>query len=508
LEAVVGQAQDEWWLDFYDFSRDLESVEDLVPGLGDVHAWARRNGARHGTPILLDPSGRADVRVNAFWRAPQVRGLAVATQRRYAFSLKMWLEFLRVVEVPWDRATALELAAFKQWRLSVEDNPQVVAPGSFRVDLAALRRFYMWAADCHGVDNPIRLHRTAQVLPGRERVHVLEATPAGIRRADVKWLTPLAFRQWRNLGLCGFTTAGLPDPRWRGRTEDRDVAFVEGLFDTGLRLGEWSSILTGEVPAGDGRGLVRGRLAAACAKGAVGRWFWARAPMLQRVRVYVEEGSRRAAVTQAQREGHYERVKDRWLVREVGANGVLRVADGAGTTRRVTLDALPLPVRMRLFTMGPDGLEPLWLWLNRDGTPRPKQAWHKTFARANTRVAKALSAVDGQGRLWARPHMLRHSFALRWYAIVTFLAWQRTAMLTEAERRDFRNQLGDVWFLLATLLGHRSAETTRQVYLEPFQAVQVEQVVALLNAEDRAALDRLAAVLAVGHPQVLTSALG
>jgi integrase len=504
----LGWSQGEWWLDFYDFSGELEPVEDLVAGVGDVLAWAQRNGACQGTPIFVDPSGRADVRVNSFWRAPGVQGLAVATQRRYAFSLKVWLDFLCVVQVPWERATAAELAAFKQWRLSVEDNPQCVAPGSFRVDLAALRRFYLWAADCHGVDNPIRIHHSGRALPGRQRAQLLEATPGGIRRADVKWLTPEAFRQWRNLGLRGFTTVGLPDPRWRGRTEDRDVAFVEGLFGTGLRLGEWSSMLTVEVPVSNGQGLVRGRLAAACAKGAVGRLFWARGPVVQRVRFYMEEGSRRSAVARGQREGRYETFKDRWLVQEVGAGGVLRVVDGSGTTRRVRLDALTPPLRMRLFATGPGGLEPLWLWLNHDGTPRPKQAWHKTFARANARVATALSGVDGGGRLWARPHMLRHSFALRWYAIMTFLAWQRTGMLTEAERRDFRNQLGDVWFLLATLLGHRSAETTRQVYLEPFQAVQVEQVVALLDAEDRAALDRLAAALAAGHPQVLTAVLG
>src|SRR5262249_44354459 len=143
-EAALRESQAEWWLDFYDFSKELEPVQDLVTGVGDVLAWARRNGARHGTPMFLDPSGRADVKVNAFWRAPGVRGLAVATQRRYAFSLKVWLDFLHVLEVPWERATAAELAGFKEWRLSVEDNPQCVAAGSFRVDLAALRRFYLW----------------------------------------------------------------------------------------------------------------------------------------------------------------------------------------------------------------------------------------------------------------------------------------------------------------------------------------------------------------------------
>jgi hypothetical protein len=50
-----------------------ELVDDLVSGVGDVLAWARRNGAREGTPFFVDPSGRADVLVNAFWRAPSVR---------------------------------------------------------------------------------------------------------------------------------------------------------------------------------------------------------------------------------------------------------------------------------------------------------------------------------------------------------------------------------------------------------------------------------------------------
>jgi integrase len=162
---------------------------------------------------------------------------------------------------------------------------------------------------------------------------------------------------------------------------------------------------------------------------------------------------------------------------------------------------------MRLFRQAAGGLEPLWLWLNDDGMPRPKQAWYKTFARANARVERAMAAADAVGGLWARPHMLRHSFALRWYCIATFVAWQRTAILSEAERRDFRNQLGDVWFLLATLLGHRSAETTRKVYLEPFQAVQAEQLVALMDADDRAALQRLVETLAETEPQVLTAAL-
>jgi integrase len=145
-------------------------------------------------------------------------------------------------------------------------------------------------------------------------------------------------------------------------------------------------------------------------------------------------------------------------------DGVAKVADEAGLVRDVRLDTLPVTVRMRLFRDAGTGLEPVWLWLNHDGTPRGKKAWYKTFDRANARVSRALGQDSSAGGLWCRPHMLRHSMALRWYCIATFVAWQRTALLTREEQRDFRNQLGDVWFLLATLLGHRSAETTREIY--------------------------------------------
>jgi hypothetical protein len=498
-------SRDGWLLHFYDSGRDLESVDDLVPGVGDVFSWARRNGARDGTPFFVGPSGRADARVNAFWRAPGVRGLAEGTLRRYAFSLRVWLDFLDACGLRWDQAGPEALGAFKEWRLSAEEAEEHVAPGSFRVDLAAIRRFYGWASSIHGVDNPVRVRVVGETFFGNGK-EVLEASPSGVRRADVKWLTPEAFRRWRNLGLRGFTRAGLPCSDWKGPNEDRDVAFADGLFGTGLRLGEWSSLLTVDLPMMGQRDLYRCWLASACAKRSVGRPFWLPRRVVQAARLYAEEGGRPAAVARAQAEGRYERIRDRWLLERVRPNGVLQVVDANGKSREVRLDALRPKLRMRLFRRTRAGLEPAWLWLNHDGTPRPARAWHKTFARANERVSKALTGDRlAAGPLWCRPHMLRHSFALRWYCIVTFVSWQRTVGLTPAEQRDFRDQLGDVWFLLASLLGHRTPETTREVYLEPFQALQVEQLVALMEANDRAALERLAETLAIVEPRVLAA---
>ena len=499
---MVGASADGWTLHFYDFRQRFVSVDDVVPGLGDVEARAKRNGARDGTPFFLDPWGRADALVNAYWRDPLVRGRATGTVRRYALSLKVWLDFLHGVGVRWDLASRSELAAFKEWRLSAEENPQHVSPNSFCVDRAAIRGFYLWAAEQQGIDNPVRARVIATSWMGGGQV-VLESTPSGMRRADVKWLTPQAFRLWRNLGLRGFTMGGVPRHDWRGATEDRDVAFVEGLFGTGLRIGEWASVLTVEVPQPGSEGLVRSRVASHCAKGGSGRSFWMRRRVAQQVHFYLQEGGRTAAVARAQRAGRYEQVADRWVVEHVRRDGQLEVVDGQGSRRTVRLDALGPSTRMTLFRRGRDGLEPMWLWLNHDGTPRPKHSWYKTFDRANTRVAKAL-AQEGGTPLWCRPHMLRHSFALRWYCIATFVAWRRTDMLTKQEQRDFRNQLGDVWFLLATLLGHRSAEVTRNVYLEPFQALQVEELIALMDADDRQSLERLVATVGVGEPRVLT----
>ncbi len=493
---------DGWTLHFYDFQQQFVSVDDVIPGLGDVEAKAKRNGARDGTPFFLDPWGRADALVNAYWRDPLVRGRATGTLRRYALSLKVWLDFLHAMGVRWDRASRSELTAFKEWRLSAEENPHHVSPNSFGVDRAAIRSFYMWAAEQHGIDNPVRARAIATSRMGGGKV-VLESTPSGMRRGDVKWLTPQAFRLWRNLGLRGFTMEGVPRQDWRGVTEDRDVAFAEGLFGTGLRIGEWASILTVEVPQLGSEGLVRSRVASHCAKGGSGRSFWMRRRVAQQVHFYLQEGSRTAAIARAQRAGRYGHVADRWLVERVRRDGQLEVVDRHGSRRTVRLDALGPSIRMKLFRQGRDGPEPMWLWLNDDGTPRPKHSWYKTFDRANARVAKALEQQGGTA-LWCRPHMLRHSFALRWYCIATFVAWRRTDMLTKQEQRDFRNQLGDVWFLLATLLGHGSAEVTRSVYLEPFQALQVEELIALMDADDRQSLERLVATVGVGEPRVLT----
>ncbi len=176
---------------------------------------------------------------------------------------------------------------------------------------------------------------------------------------------------------------------------------------------------------------------------------------------------------------------------------VLRHSDG--TQRKVSLNTLNPAQRRALYRMTKQGPEPLALWLNEDGQPRLPHSWEHTFQGANKRIAKL-----GLTNFTATPHMLRHSCALRWFAIGRLAYEKRFAHLTEEETKDFRQQFGDTWDLVAAYLGHRNPETTKRIYLEPFRALDVE--ILLQHVQDSAVQTFLADYLA-DHPLVRTDPL-
>jgi hypothetical protein len=228
--------------------------------LGDVHERARRNGARQGTPVIMHTSGDVDARVNLFFRTGPMAAARPATWRRYAFALVVWLNFLRVWGRPWDQAGPGDVEAFKDWRLTDARNDGRVAPASFDTDRAALNSFYGWASSRYGIANPVptaprRGWRGADDsgaalgdLPGRDGLR-----PASASRRQVKWMLRPAFEQWVDIGLRGYGFDGLRRAGWRGGgCEDRDIAFTDGLYGTGLRLTEWASVLDVELPPAGG----------------------------------------------------------------------------------------------------------------------------------------------------------------------------------------------------------------------------------------------------------------
>jgi hypothetical protein len=340
--------------------------------------------------------------------------------------------------------------------------------------------------------------------------------PAGSSRRQVKWMLRSAFEQWRDIGLRGYGFDGLRRGGWRGYNEDRDVAFVDGLYGTGLRLREWATVLDVELPALEAvsERYPRAWLAAACAKGGrEGRWYRVPRAVLDSVAGYLDvvEGSRAEAIRRARRSGRYEELAGVRIVTGYQPRGrvLLLLGPDGSVPVPVPVDAVGPDERRLLFRRTAEGLEPLAVWLSRSGLPKKTHGWEDTFADANRRAACAWLAGGRSGRsgegcpLWARPHMLRHSFALKWYSILSVVWQQRLDGFTGVELQDLRAQFGDVWHQLATLLGHADPATTRDYYLEPFTGLQVDYLLALLNEDERDGVDALVRAVVAGSGRVL-----
>jgi integrase len=309
-------------------------------------------------------------------------------------------------------------------------------------------------------------------LRGGGTAIVADQAPRDVRSADVKWVTPRTYRLWRDAALLGYDANGQPDPTWRGRNDGRNAAFTDLLFSSGLRLREGGCLLTLEVPdAVGGHGYREGTVAGAVAKRRQ-RMFYASAAALRRVAAYMAT-TRADAVRRARRHRRYEQVPGKLVVSRISHGARPKVAwrDEYGRVAEVPLGAIGPDERMRLFTEGEDGLEPLWLWLGESGMPMAYESWEKVFDAANARVAAVLaSTFDGDRARRApvviSPHMLRHSFALH-MLVALHHALDRRFGLTPEERKHLRQVYGDPWVLVRDLLGHSSEQTTRLVYLKP-----------------------------------------
>src|SRR5207248_2346945 len=106
------------------------------------------------------------------------------------------------------------------------------------------------------------------------------------------------------------------------------------------------------------------------------RMFYASAAALRRVAGYVAT-TRADAVRRARRHRRYEQVPEKLVVTRTGRGARPKVAwrDERGRSADAPLGAISPDERMRLFTEGEDGLEPLWLWLGESGMPMAYESW-------------------------------------------------------------------------------------------------------------------------------------
>lgn len=260
----------------------------MLVGLPSLAEWAQRHDTRAGQPFLLRADGHCVAEMNEFFASPRMRSCKHGTRRKYAFGLSKWLGFLDAVECLWHEADSDQVDAFKFWRMTDAANPVRVAGGTVKSDLVAISTFYEWAHRRYGVENPV-LRTTVRGRRPAETTEAYRATPHVVRDRDVKWLDPAGYRRWRDVGLRGLDLYGHEAAGWRGRNGQRDTAFADGLYGTGLRVSEWASVLSIELPLDDAaRGFTTCRLAAACAKGSRGRRYWMPRETLTDVLAYME----------------------------------------------------------------------------------------------------------------------------------------------------------------------------------------------------------------------------
>lgn len=430
-------------------------------------------GILPGSAFMSDPTMRVDPLLTEFFCSAAFTRLADSTRISYTNDYRVLFDFLWGRGKTWAETSPDDMEDFEDWRRRAPANPRTVGGSKWMRELAAFKRLFDWALDRHFVRlHPLR-SKTIRTRSG-DTIQVLEASTNDVRSASVKWLTPAAFRLWRDVGLRGYTAEGLCDPSWRGRNSDRNAAFADLLFDSGLRRSEAASLLTMELPKREtGRRYQWSRLASAAAKSRRPRAFNMRSETLTSIEAYVDS-TRAKAVRHAQLTGTYEAVPDRLVVDSVldtSGEIYLRWVGPDRALHLAPLNRISPRERLCLYRQTSDGLEPCALWLAEDGKPFLSHSWENVFFAATDRCRRLL----GERAPFCTPHMLRHTFALC-MLIALMRAMDTRFGLSPGERRDFQLLYGDPWRLVQNLLGHASIETTRDVYLAPVTDLQVRMI--------------------------------
>ncbi|WP_327341263.1 tyrosine-type recombinase/integrase [Streptomyces europaeiscabiei] len=437
------------------------SAFPLLDELGELDGWLDEHRILDGLPFLIDPEGRYDGELNQCFTGSWLRNSPRNTQAAVAYDLKKWLDFLSSSRggqagSTWHSATPEDRAAFEQWRRKDPRGPRVT-DSTWDREVATVNGFYRWAVrEGFAAVNPLiqRLSRSRH-RNGRDAAAETpaEASHQGPRR-DLKWLTAGMYRQWRDVGVRGFTAGGLPDASFRGRFASRNAAFTDLMIRTGLRISEQVALTLFELPElVPGVANARTRLPNAIAKYGSGRAIYIPASALRDVWDYVEM-ERADAVEEARAAGVYDRFPDPLIV-EDRQRARVRVDDDW-----VSVAQLDPQDRRRLLVRTAAGLEPAALWLTRQGTPATVSSWQQVFEDANGRCERQGVPIR------CHPHALRHSFAV----ITLEQLWRghlaELGTMNLDQRETYQMVFGDPLNWVRMRLGHRSVEIT-QIYLNP-----------------------------------------
>ncbi|GAA2470337.1 integrase [Streptomyces mauvecolor] len=456
---------------------------DGVLGVQDLPEAVARIGLLPGDPVYMRPDGTVDGGFLDFVRSSVFRNLERETKRNYGTDYRPLLSFLSSRGLSWRQATPQDLADYRNWRCDAPENPSRISGAKWDREAAAFTKLFKWG----------------KVYPLPVDVSRQEDRAADSVSARVSWLTPRTWGLWSDIGLRCHTLGGVAAPEWESRTELRNTAFVQLLLSSGLRRQEGGALLLFELPTQRlrrGR-YMHGRLAGALTRSKNSRTYYASVDSVGQTEAYIQS-ERAWAVQRAQEAGRYERLPVMRLVTKLthGLKPKIEWVDRNGVVGSQELSRLKWHERQWLFLEGPDGPEPVWLWLTEQGLPMLPDRWNSVFRMANLRcekvlltekeqkITRALRLADVQSKSpYATPHSARHSFALYMLILLNDL-FERRYGLTSKDRRDFALLFGDPWWLVKVLLGHADVETTKRHYLAPVAHLQLESILAAADTTD------------------------
>jgi hypothetical protein len=179
-------------------------------------AVARRSGLSDGIPFILGDDGGYDHDLNCFFRACPTMGVRSPNSlRAYARDLLVWMRFLlerRDGKSVWS-ADREDVAAFHAARRRSEP-PHRISAASWNRGVAALEKFYGWAAEEGLIDVSPFGSRIALREMGRGRYGPVRASRArelGARRGNLRFIGLDLFLLFRDIGLRGRMDDGRDD---------------------------------------------------------------------------------------------------------------------------------------------------------------------------------------------------------------------------------------------------------------------------------------------------------